>query len=221
MMRALILVGRGRYADPWHDHAATSFEVADVLRTLEIAVEVRSTFPAELPQVDLVVVNAGPGRVDAAFDGDDAAWRPFHESLAGLVASGTAVLGLHLASKTFGDAPSWTEILGGRWVEGTSGHPPIGDATFRVVADHPVTRGLSTVSAFDESYCDLDIHPECERLLVGEVDGVEHPVVWVAPPTTSTSGRVLYDALGHDVRSYRSPSRRDLLARELAWLLGR
>lgn len=221
MMNALILVGRGRYADPWHDHAATSFEVAEVLRDLGVPVEVRSTFPEEIPDVDLVVVNAGPGRADPGYDGDDDAWRPFHESLARQVASGTSVLGLHLAANTFADAPVWTEILGGRWVDGTSGHPPIGEATFKVVRDHPVTQGLTTVTAFDESYCDLEVHPASQRLLVAEIDGVEQPVVWVAPTLTSTSGRVLYDALGHDVRSYRSPARRDLLARELTWLLRR
>lgn len=220
-MTALILTGRGRYADPWHDHTATTTEVADILRGLGVPIEVRGTFPEELPDVDLIVVNAGPGRVDPGYDGDDDAWRPFHEGLTGQVAEGTPLLALHLSSATFADAPSWTRLLGGRWVDGTSGHPPIGDAEFRVVDDHPVTRGLQTVTAFDESYCRLEVHPESRRLVVTEIEGRQDPVVWQAPPLTPTSGPVLYDALGHDVRSYRSPSRRDLLTRELTWLLER
>ena len=42
-------------------------------------------------------------------------------------------------------------------------------------------------------------------------------VVWVAPGP----GRVLYDALGHDLRSYDSSSRLTLFRREVRWLLSR
>ena len=54
-------------------------------------------------------------------------------------------------------------------------------------------------------------------LVVADHDGTAHPVVWVAPGP----GRIVYDALGHDVRSYDSPSRVDLLRREVRWLLSR
>ena len=54
-------------------------------------------------------------------------------------------------------------------------------------------------------------------LVVADHEGAAHPVVWVAPGP----GRIVYDALGHDVRSYDSPSRVDLFRREVRWLLSR
>jgi uncharacterized protein len=90
--------------------------------------------------------------------------------------------------------------------------------TFRVVAsDHPVVAGLSEISVQDEQYLSLDVSPDVEVLVVADHEGTAHPVVWVAPGP----GRIVYDALGHDVRSYRSPSRVDLFRREVRWLLSR
>ncbi|UNX53727.1 ThuA domain-containing protein [Georgenia sp. TF02-10] len=290
--RALLLLGRGRYEDPWHDYAATAQRVAAVLAGQGVQPELRSLFPdalagarpggedqpaasradqptegaadgervgvgdrptervgvgdrptervgvgdrptertAETPPGedhpwDLVVVLAGRGRTDPGFDGDDDAWVPFHDQLAALVAGGTALLGIHAAANTFADHPGWPELLGGRWVPGTSMHPPIGPAIFRPTGrDHPVTRGLPPVETYDERYCRLVVAPTSEVLLTTEHDGVSHPVVWAASPAGADRpglGRVLYDGLGHDVRSYDSPTRRELLAREVAWLLRR
>ena len=82
---------------------------------------------------------------------------------------------------------------------------------------HPVTAGLSVVEAPDEQYLSLEVSPDVHVLVVAEHEGAPHPVVWVAPGP----GRVVYDALGHDVRSYDSPSRAQLFRNEVRWLLGR
>lgn len=216
----LVLSGRGRYADPWHDHAATSAEVVEVLSAQGVDARLRSTFPDVLDGVTAlraVVVNAGSGRVDPGFDGDDDAWRGFHDRLADLVAAGAGVLALHQSANTFTDDPRWRAMLGGRWHEG-SWHPPLGEATSTPVrpGTHPVTDGLADVVATDEQYCDLEVDAGCQVLVTTRHDGVDRPVVWAAPGPH----RVVYDALGHDVRSYESPSRLALLRRELSWVLG-
>ncbi|WP_343035381.1 ThuA domain-containing protein [Cellulomonas septica] len=219
--QVVVLVGRDRYGDPWHDHAATSDAVATLLRADGHDVEVRSVFPDALDDVgrpDVLVVNCGQGPLDAA---DADAWRGFHDRRAALVDEGVAVLGLHQAANTFGDDPRWAATLGGRWVDDVSWHPPLGEARFRVVdTTHPVTHGLDDVDAVDERYADLRVADDAHVLLVADVADDAgatraHPVVWVA----AGPGRVLYDALGHDVRSYAFPSRRALLRREVAWLL--
>ncbi|WP_129337906.1 ThuA domain-containing protein [Cellulomonas endophytica] len=240
---ALVLVGRGRYADPWHDDAATGHRVAGLLAARGLDVTVRGTAPDVLGPDDaageggaaaaagatgapgtgapsrpaLLVVAAGTGRTDPAWDGDDAAWAAFHARLAALVGAGVPLLALHQAANTFTDAPGWADLVGGRWVPGLSMHPPIGEATFRPVPGerHPVVAGLGPVRAFDERYCLLQPDPRSRVLLTTEHEGADHPVVWQAPGP----GRVLYDALGHDLRSYASEDRRALLAREVAWLL--
>lgn len=216
--RVLVLAGRGRYEDPWHDHAATSHVVAVELATLGVEVQIRSTFAgvfALLDEVDLLVVNCGRGRPDPAFDGDDEQWQAAHAAVARYVHSGRAILGLHQAANTFPDHPGWRGILGGRWIPGHSTHPPQSVATFTPAAAHPVVDGLGPVVADDEQYCALDVAETSEILLTTHHDGVDHPVAWL-----SGDARAIYDGLGHGVESYASVSRRRLLRREAMWLLG-
>ncbi|KQY47118.1 ThuA domain-containing protein [Cellulomonas sp. Root137] len=220
MPHAIVLAGHGRYEDPWHDAAAVAHRLAGLLAQDGVDATIRGTLPSALDDVDpdLVIVAAGRGRPDPEFDGTDDDWAPFHDRLASLVASGVPVLGLHQAANTFLDRPAWASTLGGRWVEGASWHPPLGPSVFRVVdPTHPVTAGLSVVEAPDEQYLSLEVSPDVHVLVVAEHEGAPHPVVWVAPGP----GRVVYDALGHDVRSYDSPSRAQLFRNEVRWLLGR
>jgi type 1 glutamine amidotransferase len=220
MTHALVLAGHGRYEDPWHDTAAIAHRVAQLLADDGIGSTVRGTLPAALDGVDpdLVVVTSGRGRPDADFDGTDHDWAPFHARLEQLVASGVPLLALHQATNTFLDSPAWGRLLGGRWIEGTTWHPPLGTASFRVVdPSHPLVAGLDEVTAEDEQYLSLQVSPDVQVLVVADHEGTAHPVVWVAPGP----GRVVYDALGHDVRSYGSPSRVDLFRREVRWLLDR
>lgn len=220
--RVLLLVGRGRYEDPWHDNAAVTHRVSQLAQERGLETRALGTFPDSInavsaEDIDLLVVIAGRGRVDPGFDGDDTAWLGFHRRLAELIAGGLPVLALHQAANAFADSQTWAEQVGGRWVEGRSMHPPIGYATFRAAEpQHPVTAGLSLVEAYDERYCFLELDPRSQVLMTTHHEGQEHPVAWVAPGP----GRVVYDGLGHDVRSYDSPSRRDFLEREIAWLLG-
>ncbi len=219
--QVLILSGRGRYEDPWHDHAAISYEIARLVLEIGCRVEVRGVFPdafADLDRHDLIVVNSGCGRPDPSFDGDDEAWAANHEALAAYVDAGNALLGLHQAANTFSDSPHWFRILGGRWVPDVSGHPPISDATISVrTGVHPIVRDLSDFVVFDERYCDLQIDEASQVLATQRHEGRDHPIVWV---TEQAGGRRVYDALGHDTRSFASPGRRDLLRREIQWLLG-
>ncbi|CAM5783759.1 ThuA-like domain-containing protein OS=Cellulomonas persica OX=76861 GN=CPE01_11870 PE=4 SV=1 [Cellulomonas persica] len=167
---------------------------------------------------------AGPDEGGSA-DATDAGWRRFHDARQALVDAGTAVLGVHEAAYAFADDPRWAATIGGRWVLGRSWHPPYGPATFRAVDDeHPVTWSLREVTSDDERYADLTVSEGVHVLVVADVtpdeageDGTagEHPVVWTVPGPT----KVLYDALGHDAAAFASPSRRALLAAELAWLL--
>jgi len=219
--RILILAGRGRYEDPWHDHAATSHAVAGILGDLG-AVEVRGLFRDALDDLgpaDLLVVNSGAGRRDADFDGSDDDWRPFHDRLEAWARGGGAVLGLHQAANTFADAPAWETVLGGRWVPGESMHPPISEARFDLTGGHPVTDGLAAVDAYDERYCLLRPTPDARILgTTRDDDGGTHPVLWT---TEAHGGRTVYSALGHGTGSYAAEGHRRLLRAAASWLLGR
>lgn len=219
--RVLILAGRGRYEDPWHDYAATSDRVALILRELGLEVEVRSVFPDafdDLEAWDLLVVNSGRGRADPDFDGDDERWAANHEAVRAFAARGKPVLGLHQAANTFADSPFWEAILGGRWIPGHSMHPPADLATFDVVSAHPIVEGIGALQVFDERYSYLHVLAGSQTLVTQRHDGIDHSVVWV---NSGGEYRAIYDALGHGQRAFDSPSRRRLLAREVLWLLGK
>src|SRR5699024_2625652 len=63
IMKALVISGVGRYADPWHDFAGTSQRLAELLGGMGLDAEVATLGTEEPPAdpVDLLVVNAGGG----------------------------------------------------------------------------------------------------------------------------------------------------------------
>lgn len=219
-MQVTILSGSGRYQDEWHDFTATSVEVARALEPLGLRVAVRALMPqgviAEVPGSDLVVVNAGAGD-HATSDGPVDAWLEAFQALRDHRARGRPVLALHAAANTLDGLDEWPRWLGGRWVRDRSMHPSIGEATVQVSdADHPITVGLAPFTLVDERYCHLDRSPAARVLLHHDHEGSREPLVWAVEQDGS---RTVYDALGHDVRSYASPARVDLLQREVRWLL--
>ena len=97
-------------------------------------------------------------------------------------------------------------------------HPPLGWASVQVRdADHPITRALADFSLRDERYCFLDVHDGSRVLLQHHHEGREHALVWAVD---REGRRAVYDALGHDVGSYTSAPRLELLRREVRWLSG-
>jgi type 1 glutamine amidotransferase len=128
------------------------------------------------------------------------------------------VLAVHQSALALPSNDAYAEVLGGRWVEGVSGHPEIGPMRLELeIGTHPATGGLGGVEAFDERYCNLQVAPTSEVLgWVTDDDGTRHPALWAAE---AHGGRTVYSALGHDARSYESASHQDLLTCAALWLL--
>jgi hypothetical protein len=223
-MRAVILSGAGRYADPWHRFAETSAALAGILGGAGYHVHVSDDLLgglAGLGDADLLVVNAGDpaspqpegepeppapteARLAAAAAGLDAA-----------LARGIGVLAVHAAASTLPELPAFGHALGARWVEGSSWHPSIGEATVHVVGTHPIAEAVADFTVFDERYSGLRLDGVIEPIAEHEEDGMRHPLIWARELGAS---RLVYDALGHDTRSYDSPEHRELLTRALDWL---
>ncbi len=82
---------------------------------------------------------------------------------------------------------------------------------------HPVVNGIVDFEVHDERYSWLRVAPQVRGLAWHEHDGVRHPLLW----THHYGGAlVVYDALGHDERSYQSAARRSLVSRAARWLVG-
>lgn len=218
MTDVVVVSGEGRYADPWHDFVGTSARVAELLGELGLTTQVRGTDSPPVPAARLLVVNTGgggnPPTTERAAAAD--AWR---EAVLDHAAGGRPVLALHTACNTFTESPAWAQITGGRWVVGTSMHPPYGPARVQVTGgDHPITRDLGTgLDIVDERYLQLEIQGDIVPLVQTEHEGRNHPLVWAH---RHGEARIVVDTLGHDVAAYDGADRRALLRREVDWLLG-
>jgi len=223
---AIVLCGSRRRTDPWHDLAGTGHAAAAVISGQGVTTRLTSR-PLDMVvdgtvDADLLVVNLSDNRFDSFTGPDGLDWVPLGAAIAAHVAAGRPVLVLHSSVMAFPDLPGWASVLGARWVDDVSMHPDIGDVTVQV---HPgpwgIGTGLEDVTVTDERYCFLepaaDLGP-VEPHLTHVHDGVVHPLAW-AREIGPANARVVFDALGHDVRSYDSPTRRALLAAEVDWLL--
>ncbi|MFL6151963.1 MAG: ThuA domain-containing protein [Ornithinibacter sp.] len=225
--RALLLSGAGRYADPWHPFARTSAAVAQVVTEAGLAVEVVEDVDAALAGLaesapDLLILNigdpAGPRPAGVVDDAPDPARDERSRSgLLAHLAAGRPLHALHVSSTSLGHVPEWESILGGTWVPGTTMHPDLGDASIEVDTDaHPIVTGIPAFEVVDERYSWLRVSADVRALAWHDHGGTRHPLLW----THEYGGaRVVYDALGHDERSYRSAARRSLVARAARWLV--
>jgi len=223
-MRAVILSGSGRYADPWHPYVETSAALAGIVAGAGYRVEVSDDLLgglAALGDADLLVVNAGNPRTplpDGASDPGEPGDDEIAAAAAGLDAAlerGIGILAVHSAAGTLPEVPAFGRALGARWIMGVSWHPPIGDARVHVVGSHPIADALKDFTVFDERYTGLRLDGVIEPIAEHEEDGMRHPLVWARELGHS---RIVYDALGHDARSYDSAEHRELLTRALGWL---
>src|SRR5207247_2572686 len=129
------------------------------------------------------------------------------------------ILALHGASISFDDWPEWRELIGGVWRWDRSSHPPLGIATIAVRdRAHPLVAGIEDFEIVDEIYGFLDYEPDVEPLMTSAHGGTDHPLLWVREVG---SGRVVYDALGHDERSFATPEHREVIRRAALWATGK
>ena len=217
-----VLSGAGRYSDPYHPFAETSDAAASILTEAGHRVEVVESLDAaalgSLSGVDLVVVNSGGGIDLKAPMPRDEAWAEACASFGSWLDAGGRALVLHTGVNTFRDWADWPRRVGGTWTAGVSGHPLRCIATFEAAPGaegHPILGGLTEVTCYDERYWRMGLDAGSWPFLRHETDERFHDVGWI-----SESG-VVYDALGHNGRSYASPTRARLLAAEASWLLSR
>jgi len=221
--RAVVLSGTGRFADAWHPFARTSARLAAVLREQGFDPEIAGPDErmADLGDARLVVVNIGaPSAPDPE---RDAAGR---QGLLSYLGRGGLLLVMHVSSTSLPAVPEWKSIVGGIWVRGTTMHPDYGLARVHVYPDrHPVVAAARDFELYDERYSYLDVAPGVVPLATHWHDGIEHPLLWAwsYPPGEkcpgATSARIIYDALGHDERSYDSPEHCEIIARAARWLV--
>lgn len=240
-MRALILSGSGRSADPWHPFHATSAAIGRVAEDAGLAASIVDG-PLEglaalaeargLDALAAIVVNAGDhltplpeGAVDPGPPGAELL-AAAEAGLRGALDAGVGLLGVHAAASTLRELPSFGAALGARWVRDESWHPPFGRLRVEP-AEPPVAPPFDAPQAFeapgpfdvlDERYSALRFAGDAIVIArCVDAEGV-HPLVTAR---REGAARVVYSALGHDERSFTSAAHRVLLANALRWIARR
>lgn len=220
--KAVIYSGADRYDGKFHDHAATSQRIVEILRDVDIDARIRGFRPRyirveDLAEADLVILNVANG-LQGPDDADDAAWDAAWQTIDAYVNRGGPLMVRHLASAIFAHDPVWKQRIGGVWLPGTSMHPPISNATVTVKTDaHPIVAGMSDFPIYDEMYSFLQTDPAITMLATHTFEGITHPLAWA---TEATGNRVVYDAIGHGVEAFDAEGAIRLLQREALWLTG-
>ena len=208
-VRALLLAGgTPPYVDPWHPFAATADRLGEIAEGLGWSVErsdgVAERLAAGLDDVDVLLVNAPMPEAAP----DPGVFRAADAAVAGFLARRAGVFALHAATVTLLGLPSWAALTGATWVQGVSGHPPLGPCT--VDGHDGVPERFELI---DERYTDLSLSGERHVLVSCESEerGTQ-PLVW-----TRRVGdvAVAVDTLGHDARSFDSPEHVALVRRLL------
>jgi type 1 glutamine amidotransferase len=215
MAEVMIISGAGPYVDPWHPFTETTARLAELLTSGGHRVEVSETVEETLrsgTDAQLLVINIGnpdpPRPVPIMVE--------LQQALLAHLAAGGGLLGLHVSATSFTTMPRWPEILGGHWVRGTSMHPPLDLARIRLhTGVHPVVGDAGEIEVLDERYSHLAVADDVVVLGDHRHEGRTHPMIWARD---HGPGRVVYDGLGHDGRSFDSPGHRALLRRAVDWL---
>lgn len=137
------------------------------------------------------------------------------EALAAMAASGKGLVGIHCACIMGLPADrALYGLLGCRYLSHGPGHHE-GRHTVEVLAGHPVTAGLSDFELFDEYY-EFELADDEVTVLAQRhrADGVVIPVMYARQVG---AGRVVYLALGHDMRAWGEPSFRALVRQAMTW----
>ena len=214
--RCLVLSGgpRGaeRYGDPWHDFAATSRRLADVLAAMSHHVEVSEEIEVRvrsLDDVDLVVVNAACGADESAGPGSTYGLRPYLER-------GGSLLAVHAGAAGVRHADDWATITGATWVDGRSMHPEQDLCRVHALPGaRGIGSGLSDFDVLDERYSWLRLEPGNDVICTHTYGGATHPLAWAREVGRA---RVFSDLLGHGPESYDFPGRVVLLRAAVTWL---
>jgi uncharacterized protein len=143
------------------------------------------------------------------------------QALADAVRAGKGLVGVHCANVLgqLGDGldPAYRplfELLGNRYLSHGPGHHE-GRHTVEILAEHPVTAGLTDFDLFDEYY-EFEFADDAVTVLAQRhrADGVAIPVLYARE---FGAGRVVYLALGHDMRAWGEPPVRTLVQQALRW----
>lgn len=225
-VRVLIITG-----DHGHKWQETTPFLKDVLTRAGHKVDVTETpakdlLPSRLKQYDVLLFNY-KDTARGAKENPMSVWTADNkQAFIDAISGGTGLVVYHHASSAFtGDSEfdrEFEKLSAGGWRK-QGFHGAMHEFKVQVQKDHPITRGITEFThGRDELYQNSLITPGSEILVTAYSDaakdpkntGKDEPMVWI---NKYGDGRVVQNALGHDVEAMRSPGFQTLLVRCVEW----
>ena len=128
--------------------------------------------------------------------------------------NGAGLLAMHTATICFDDWNEWPKWIGGSWDWKHSSHPPLCDLNIAPCADHVIVTEVEPFVIRDERYTNLLKDASSQVILQSLGENNAQPTLWV---NESKTGRVVYNALGHDLVSVSHPAQKLLIKRSALW----
>ena len=156
---------------------------------------------ANLAKYDALAIYANIDRIEPAQE----------KALLDFVAGGKGFVPIHCASFCFRNSDAYVALVGAQFRSHDTG-------IFRtrvVKPDHPIMKGYSPFSSWDETYTHSKHNEKDRVVLETRVEGkFVEPWTWVR---THGKGRVFYTAWGHDYRTWNHPGFQNLIERGIRW----
>jgi len=125
---------------------------------------------------------------------------------------------MHHSICSYNDWPWYREMAGGVYLLKSSTYKHDEDMNVKVVAQHPVTAGMTDMKIHDETYHGMSIAADSKVLLRTDNPTSDGPLAWISAYAKS---RVVYIQLGHGKEAHREPGYRLLVKNALAWSAGK
>ena len=141
------------------------------------------------------------------------------EALAERIRRGDGLVALHCANvmgPVDGGFAAWFDLLGNHYLSHGPGHHE-GRQRIEIVAEHPITAGVDDFELFDEFY-EFRFADERHQVLAQRRRDQDGEIIPVLYTREVGEGRVVYLALGHDMRVWGDPSFQRLVRQALAWV---
>jgi len=208
----VLVVGETTF--PFHDIEEKRTQFEDALGDLDVTVTTDRSAIADLGPGDVLVDYVTDSSVD-----------DYPDLVGDHIERGGGYVGVHCAADLTSTAaedpdelidgldepiPALRERLGGHFIN----HPEQAEYGVDILAEHPITEGISEFRVYDEPY---QVDVDDDVTVLARMDHAvlkDYPVVWTAP---SDAGRVAYVSLGHTDDALEDESFRRLLQNSVEW----
>jgi len=163
----------------------------------------RAVITGDISEYDLLVLCMTPGK-----------FSPEEENaLVDYVENGKKLMGLHSATFVDEENQKYIEMIGGRFTH----HGPYHEFTVKVSdPGHTIVKDLKDFTIADELYV-LDRTPSAASVLLTAFwDDHAQPLLYLR---SHGQGKVLYNAMGHDMAAFENPNFRHIVVQGVKWLL--